>query len=99
MTITSRTADLDAMLKDAGVAVTLGAQSTYGILKVEDITVQLDEGMAAIERHPVLTIRTGTLTGLATTGQAITVDGTSYRTRRTLAADDGLVTKLILVEA
>lgn len=98
MSISSLAADLDLVLQHAGVAVTIGAVSSYGILKREPSEVATDSGMTVKGRHYTLKIREGTFSGL---GQdvAVTADGGSYKIRdRGTAMPDGSRT-LLLVEA
>lgn len=82
--------DVPAMLAELGVGVTLGAQSTKGIVdRADDRLLEAEGGMAAvIGRDVVVTIQAGTLTGL-TVGSAVTVDGTAYRVSSLLAIEDG----------
>lgn len=83
------------MLADTGfsVAVSIGASSTRGFFDWQDTTVQDSSGFDVFIRQRVVTIRTGTLTGLVN-GASITVDGTSYRVHDINHEGDGNVLKV-----
>lgn len=99
MSIASLAADLDSVLQHAGVAVTIGAVSSYGILKREASEVASDSGGIAVKgRRYTLRVREGTFSGLAQDA-SVTADGSSYKIRDIgTAMPDGSRT-LILVEA
>ena len=75
--------DLATMYADplfAGHSASIGASSTNGTLEQRDVLEADPSGGYATTSRLVLTIRAGTLTGLAR-DVAITVDGTVYRVR------------------
>ncbi|HEY9229341.1 MAG TPA: hypothetical protein VIP11_22020 [Gemmatimonadaceae bacterium] len=75
--------DLDFMLRDAGVPVSLGGASTYGIFRRAGEMIEDGQGGYVPANHRVLTVREGTLPGLAEDVN-VTIDGTSYRVRNLL---------------
>jgi hypothetical protein len=91
------TDDLDAMLADTGfsVSVSIGASVTRGLFDWMDMSTQDASGFDVFIRQRVVTIRSGTLTGLLN-GVAITVDGTSYRVHDINHESDGNVLKVTL---
>lgn len=89
--------DLAMMLSDAfAVAVTFGATTTSGIVGFHDVQ-QFDEdgSVRVIGRERAVTLTTAEAASLAT-GDAITVDGSSYTVREKLAQTDGATTLVFL---
>lgn len=98
MPIPFRDADLAFALKDAGVPVTLGASSTFGLVRKRGIEDLGQDGFGGIADFTVVvTVRTGTLVGLKS-GAAITVNGESFIVKRPPAEDDGHITRLACVK-
>lgn len=90
------TADIDFMLEEAGVAVTIGAVSDFGILDQSNV-VQQSQGMEYQTRVTTLLVRSGLFT--LSNGVAVTADGGSYRLDEWQLEDDGKLTRLILARA
>lgn len=88
-------ADVAALLADFGLPITVGAVTIKGLVDRRDIPVLSTEGMAAFaSRHVVVTIHTGTLTGLAI-GGAIVVDGLGLIVAAIHEIDDGELTEVV----
>lgn len=96
MPIASLSADLDAILLDAGVPVVSAASSTYGTLKQVD-TVEQTDGDAIQKRGTMLRVRTGTIADLAV-DLSLTVNGKAYVARWFELQHDG-TTQLLIAEA
>jgi hypothetical protein len=94
-----RMADVDALLADMGVDVTIGGNTVDGLLDQEDtLTPDPETGLQVIVRQTVCRIKTGALAGVAS-GVLVTVDGTSYRIRDKRLEGDGALTVLVLAAA
>lgn len=78
-----------------GIAVVVGASSTWGHYDVSDAGVFDSAEVLAAEPH--VTVPTGVLTGLEI-GAAITVDGTAYTVRDHRRIEDGGLTRIWLAE-
>jgi hypothetical protein len=83
-------ADIDFMLKDAGVPVSLGNSRTYGIFRHASEMESDGQGGFVPAHHLILTIRQGTLSGVAEDVDVL-IDGTSYRVRSVLPPSRKLV--------
>src|SRR3954468_1136810 len=85
-------ADLDAIFADPflTVAVSIGSSSTRGMLDQQDELIQNDAGGQAQARSTVVTIKKGSLSGIAQ-DVPIVVDGTSYKVREQALSEDGLM--------
>lgn len=94
------TAELDFMLKDAGEPIAYGSapvQTTYGLFDRAPLQALTDAGLTVVGRKTYLTIRDGSLTGLAQ-DTAITVKGVTYSIRDIGFGDDDGTRKLELVD-
>lgn len=100
---TYRTADVDFVLRDAGIRVRAGGVTTYGLFKVEGVTVLDAEGYSGVLADELtVVIRTGSLA--LTVGSAIQLEHvsgawTTYTVRDHHAIGDGAMTRYHLVEA
>lgn len=90
-------ADLDFLLRDAGVPVAFGVSSTFGTLDIEDGVTTGADGIGVQTRATVLRIRRGTLAGVQV-DSVITVDGEAYRVDLIEREGDGALTRLLLAE-
>jgi hypothetical protein len=87
-------ADIDAMMAgDLGVAVTIGAVTSRGILDISNVLEQ-GQGMEYQRRVTTLLVRTGVFT--LTNGVTVTADGVTYRLDESDMEDDGKLMRLIL---
>lgn len=85
---------LEALLKDSGgVAVVMGASSTYGHLDVADEVLLQEAGVTGAKY--TLTIADGTLPGVRQDSE-LTADGDLYEVRRRERVDDGALLRLYL---
>lgn len=98
MPLNSSAADIDYALKDAGVAVTIGATSGFGVLRTEEIVVETPSGLQIVGQQMTLTVREGKFSGLAQ-DVAVTADGSSYTIRSPGKPQTDGTRKLVLVEA
>lgn len=89
-------ADLDFVLRDAGVPVVSALSSTFGILRNVD-TVEQTDGASFQKRGTVVIVRTGTIIDLAIE-LPLTVNGGAYVARWFDLQDDGALTKILLAE-
>ena len=88
-------ADLDLLVGPPfGKPVTAGAISGYGILDMP--TQVVADGMVLTTDYK-LTVRTDQFGGLKY-GDAVTVDGVSYKVREPVLIEDGLLTELVLTK-
>lgn len=93
------TAELVAMLKEVGVAVTYGAASTYGRFRtMDDVAVGEDGFAEVVGAAETVTVATGTLGTLAI-DDAIEVDGVDYTIRDHRRIGDGTLTRVWLRSA
>jgi hypothetical protein len=97
------TSDLDAIFADPffSSAVVFGAQQTSGHLDWTDEIQKDHSGFDVFVRRRMLSIRTGTLAGLAA-GSAITaikVDGVAFVVHDVNHKDDGLISDVALAQA
>ena len=98
MAIPSLTTDLAFILADAGQTVTFGLLSTDGFVRLADQVVLEQFGMGGqIARTVYVTIRTGSLSGLAQ-GSTIATGGKSYKVSTPLLMDDGATTRFLAKE-
>lgn len=90
--------DVAAMLADQffTVAVSIGNSSTRGIPDLFDQQASSVLPFDVVEKIKVITIKKGSLVGLAEEA-SITVDGTAYKVRQFLDADDGAITHVAFV--
>jgi hypothetical protein len=72
------------------VAISIGSSSTRGLFDQLDELAPNETGGQAQVRSNVVTIKKGSLAGIAI-DVAITVDGTSYKVREQALSDDGLL--------
>jgi hypothetical protein len=87
--------DITAMLDELGVSVTLGTNETKGLVDYADELVLETDVTASVGRMIAVTIKTGSLPGLAI-GSALTVDGSPYKAREVLRIGDGALTRVML---
>lgn len=88
--------DLDLLVGPPfGKPVTAGAVSGYGILDMPSQVIA--DGMVLTTEYK-LTVRTDRFGGLKY-GDAVTVDGVSYKVREPVLIEDGLLTELVLTKA
>lgn len=87
--------DITAMLDELGVSVTLGANETKGLVDYADELLLESDVSASIGRMLAVTIKTGSLPGLAV-GSTLTVDGSAYKAREVLRIGDGALTRVLL---
>jgi len=93
--IARRADDLELMLRTSGVVVTLGAVSTYGIVKAADAVEAGGEHAPGHDARLVsVAIATDSLPGLAT-GVVLAVDGAAHRVRQILRGEDTQLTRII----
>ena len=90
--------DLDAVLSEAGEQVVLGSDTTFGTVR-RPSALELEAAGAAglIARQVVVTVRTGSLPGLAT-GAMIAVGSATFRVREWLATEHGALTQIHCIE-
>lgn len=88
-------ADINALLADFGVPVTVGAVTAKGLEDAADETMLSAESGAAhlVGRVRVVLVKTGTFTLAAKAD--ITVDGTAYKVRDYAQIDDGALTRIV----
>lgn len=86
--------DIPYLFADMGVTVVMGAYSTKGFIDTADELVTEGGAPGAIGKMIAVTIKTGSLSGLAV-GSIITVDGTYYTVRERLQIDDGTLTRIL----
>lgn len=98
MPITSSVADIEYALKDAGVAVSIGATSGYGVLRTEEVIVETPSGLQVVGEQTTLTVREGKFPGLAQ-DVAVTANGANYRIRSPGKPQTDGTRKVVLVEA
>jgi hypothetical protein len=87
--------DITAMLDELGVSVILGTNETKGVVDYADELVLETDVTASVGRMIAVTIKTGSLPGLAI-GSALTVDGGNYKAREVLRIGDGALTRVML---
>lgn len=87
--------DIKAVLDELGVSVILSANETKGLIDYADELVLETDVTASVGRMIAVTIKTGSLPGLAV-GSAITVDGSPYKAREVLRLGDGALTRIML---
>lgn len=84
-------ADIDSMLADCGVPVTLGSVTGSGVMNIVDQSLLPAGTHSLVGRVVTVHVRTGTFPTVAE-GNAITVDGIAYRVISALAEADGALT-------
>lgn len=84
--------DLQYLLADMGVTVSVGSSSTKGLLDSADGEILAGAASGVLGKTIAVTVRTGVLSGLAT-GATATVASTSYKVRDVTQLDDGALTK------
>jgi len=86
--------DIPMMLAEFGQDVTIGLQTTKGLIDIEAAHMAQSETYVQ-GKNVVVSIKTGSLTGLAV-GATIIVDGTTYKVREHVPTDlDGALTKIL----
>jgi hypothetical protein len=89
--------DLDVFLSDFGVTVSCAGVSTRGVLDAFDERLAgHEQPVEVVARMRVLTIKTGSLPGVAIEA-SIVVDGTTHAVRDILRVEDGALTHVYLV--
>src|SRR5690242_18878224 len=103
MALQTRRDNLATILKDIGVAVTLGTSRTYGKVRLAGAEELAEFGFTAIsDRTIMVSILSGTLPGLAADTQ-VTLNGgrfanESFVVKRQFPADDGELTHFFCVK-
>ncbi len=97
MAIARRDQDLDVILRKAGVLVTLGAASTYGVVHRGGDRLLEDGGVAIGDQAVSVVVHTDTLPGLVP-GAAITVNGESLKVSGSMPIKDGRETQIECVK-
>jgi hypothetical protein len=87
--------DITAMLDELGVSVILSANETKGFVDYADELVLETDVTASVGRMIAVTVKTGSLPGLAI-GSALIVDGSAYKAREVLRIGDGALTRIML---
>lgn len=90
--------DIAGLLDQIGEAVSIGASSTKGLVDYTSEEEFPGEVAPVIGKAVVVTIKTGSLAGLAA-GATFLIGATSYRVRQFLQIEDGALTKVILNSA
>lgn len=100
MTPIGSTADIDYVMKDAGVPVTIGAISGYGLLRRERVASisEFAGGLEIIGRRYELHVRNGAF-ALITQDALVVAGGANYRIENTGVVGPDGIRVLILVEA
>lgn len=88
--------DIDAMIRDFGVVVVVGAVSSRGLEDAVDEEMLRQERAHLIGRVRTVIVKTGTF-ALDTKG-TISVDGSSYKIHSLEQLDDGALTRVTCVE-
>jgi hypothetical protein len=87
-------ADINVMLGQLGVPVSIGSSSAYGIRdQSHDEVADPQYGSGLVSRAVSVLVKTGALAGLAP-GASITVDGKALVVVRALEIDDGALTRI-----
>jgi hypothetical protein len=86
-----RSADIDLMLAQFGVSVTVGATTVKGLVDIVDESLLSDASVSFDGQSVQVTVKTGALPTLAV-GSALVADGVSYRVMRVRQIDDGALT-------
>ena len=96
-------ADINGMLAEFGVSVTLntpGGGTVKGIVDITDESyAPSDAATGGIVGTVTVTVKTGALGAGLVEGASVTVDGVVYRVQRTQQIDDGALTKLFVAAA
>ena len=89
--------DVPALLRDLGVPITLGANTTKGIVDRVDGRLLVDSGemAAALGLETVVTLQRGALVGLDT-GSSVTVDGAPMTVASVLSIEDGELVRIVV---
>ena len=87
-------ADVQVVLNDFGVPVTLGATTANGVLDLTDIEEVRGEAATFTGKEIAVLVKTGTFAGLAQ-GATITVDGVVYKVLTAAQVDDGALTRVL----
>lgn len=91
--------NLAALLQDTGgVAVSLGADSTFGHYEAAGEVVLGSAGSGVVSEDESVVVSHGALAGLAVDA-AITVDGRTYTIREFERIDDGKLVRVWLMDA
>jgi hypothetical protein len=86
-------ADLDAMMADFGVTVTLDGYTAIGHFNAADVEILPGEAAPQFVRYLALKVRSDALPTLAV-GSRPTVNGTAYRVRELQQLDGGAITEM-----
>lgn len=88
--------DIDALLRDTGVAVVVGAVTSRGLEDAPDDELLAGALPGVQGRVRTVVVKTGTFPALAPRGN-ITVDGVGYKVHKLEQLDDGAVTRVTVV--
>ena len=88
--------DVPALMRDAGVVVTVGLVSTRGLEDTVDDEMLRETAPDLIGKVRTVIVQTGILT-LASKG-SITVDGNAYKIHSIQQIDDGALTRVNVVQ-
>lgn len=92
--------DTEALVRDLGVAVVVGATTAYGLL--DAMAVPMDDGTGTgnliLVKETSVLMATSQLPGGLVVGATCTVDGTTYRVRELRTEDDGAMTRVLLAK-
>lgn len=83
--------DIQALLDEFGIPVTVGAVTAKAVRDTQDEAVAAAEDGSIVGRMVSLVVKTGTYPTLAE-GVAATVEGTAYTVKQQLLIDDGALT-------
>ena len=89
-----RASDIDLMLAEFGVDVTVGATTVKGLLDIADESLLQGQAADFLGKTHSITVKTGALPGLEE-GVAITADGIALQVMRTQQIDDGALTVIL----
>jgi hypothetical protein len=86
-----RASDIDVMLAEFGVDVTVGATTAKAIVDVSDESVLQGQAADFVGEVVTITVKSGVFATLAE-GDSLTADGVNYRVMRVQRVDDGALT-------
>lgn len=87
-------AEIQAMLNDFGVDVTIAGVTAKGVVDRVDEELAIGLETRAIGKSIMVTVKSGALPGLANEATAI-VDGVSYKVTFIMQIGDGALTKFV----
>ena len=90
--------DVDTLLREFGVPVVRGSESTTGIVDEVDIEMMAGDGATFVGHQTSILVRTGSLEDPAAQ-DIIVVNGVRYRVATVSQVDDGGLTRLLCAQA